>query len=96
MSWMSAKPKVRVNPLKATDLVHSKRIVLARKDRASLNAKTLLTFREKSLSEFSSCFNEMRISAISGDKLSTTHLDRAGSMSYVMEDVVCLWAAVNH
>jgi hypothetical protein len=51
---MSLESKVRATSLKEEDLVHSKQIVLVRRDRARLDAETLQTFREKSLSDFSS------------------------------------------
>jgi len=87
MSWTTNAPKVRRTPLKDEQIVHGKQIILFRGQRAKLDAKTFLTFRRESLTEFSSCFNEVSIASLSGDELSAAHLNNASAMSHVIEEV---------
>ena len=68
MSWVSKTPKVRTVPLKDEEIVHHKQIILPRDERAKLDAKTFLTFKRESLSEFPSRFNEVSVTSLSGDE----------------------------
>ena len=79
MSWVSKQPKVRTVPLKDEEIVHHKQIILPRDERAKLDAKTFLTFKRESLSEFPSRFNEVSITSLSGDELSAMHLSNASA-----------------
>ena len=88
MSWVSSPPKVRTVPLKDEEVVHHKQIILARDERAKLDAKTFLTFKRESLSEFPSRFNEVSVTSLSGDELSAVHLSNASAMSHVIADVM--------